>query len=68
MDSETKEVKQVPAIKEEEEDQALDIAQIAPAFQAEGSAQVGDPTQKNPHPPTLAKVNESKSYPRSAIP
>ena len=37
MDSETKEVEQELAIKVENEDQAVDIAQMAPAFQAEDS-------------------------------
>ena len=68
MDSETKEMKQELAIKVEDEDQAVDVAQMAPAFQAEGSAQAGGSTQEHPLPPTLAEMTASKSYTRSATP
>ena len=66
MDSETKEVKHDIAIKVEDTDQAVDVAQVAPAFQAEGSAQAGASTQENSHPPTLAEIQASKSYTRAA--
>ena len=60
MDSHTKEVKQEIAINVEDEDQAVDVAQKATAFQAEGSAQAGGFTQENSHPPTLAELTASK--------
>lgn len=68
MDSESKEVKQDITLKTKNEDPAVDIAQVAPAFQAEGSAQAGGSTQENPHSPTLAEMTASKFYTRAVIP
>lgn len=68
MESETKEVKQEVAVKVENEDQAVEIAQVAPAFQAEGSAQAGSSSQANHHRPTLADLTASKSYAQAGIP
>ena len=61
MDSESKEVKQEIPLDMEDEDPAVDIAQVAPAFQADCSAQAGGSTQENPHSPTLAEMTASNS-------
>ena len=68
MDSEPKEVKQDIAINMEAEDQAVDVAQVAPAIQAEGSALAGGSTQENPHPPTLEEITAGKLNTRAVTP